>query len=730
MPESITLRVESAQHQSEVGLGRARIDSVSRSKLGVDMGDFIEITGKRKTAAKVFRASPDDEGKGTISIDGMVRSNAGVSIGDKVVVSKANVQLATKITVAPKIPAGKRVKFGQGVEELFKKGLLSRPLVKGDSIVIPNIALMGGFLPFIILSTQPGGVVIVDNNTDIIIKTESVDVESSNGMSITYDDIGGLEGELKRVREIIELPLKHPELFDRLGIDPPKGVLLYGPPGTGKTLIAKAVASESGANFYTINGPEIMSKFYGESEEKLREKFEEAEKNAPSIIFIDEIDSIAPKREAVSGETEHRIVAQMLTLMDGLGERGQVIVIGATNRETALDPALRRPGRFDREIEIGIPTIRGRREILQIHTRGMPLADDVDIGHLSAITHGYVGADIASLAREAAMKCLGRYLPEFDLDRPVPSSILANMRVTSDDFKEALRDVEPSAMREVSVEIPEVSWEDIGGLEKVKETLKELIELPLQNPDCYRNIGIKPARGILLYGPPGTGKTLIAKAVANECKVNFISIKGPEIMSKWMGDSEKAVRQMFKKAKQIAPSIIFLDEIDAIAPKRGHLNDSGTTERVVNQLLTSMDGFEDMERVMVIGATNRPDIIDPALLRPGRFDSLTLVPLPDAKDREAILQVNAKNMHLDGVDFKVLAAKTEWFSGADITALCRESGLNAIRSGRSSVSQSDFEKALKDVYPSCDKSMMKWYEEFSKKVEKVSPEWKDAGAYR
>ena len=416
--------------------------------------------------------------------------------------------------------------------------------------------------------------------------------------------------------------------------------------------------------------------------------------------------------------------------MDGLGERGQVIVIGATNRETALDPALRRPGRFDREIEIGIPTLKGRREILQIHTRGMPLSDDVDIGHLSAITQGFVGADIASLAREAAMKCLGRYLPEFDLDRPVPSSILADMRVTSDDFKEALRDVEPSAMREVSVEIPEVSWDDIGGLEKVKETLKELIELPLQNPDCYKNVGITPARGVLLYGPPGTGKTLIAKAVANECKVNFLSIKGPEIMSKWMGDSEKAVRQIFKKAKQIAPSIIFLDEIDAIAPKRGHLNDSGTTERVVNQLLTSMDGFEDMEKVMVVGATNRPDIIDPALLRPGRFDSLTLVPLPDIKDREAIIRVNTKNMQLDNVDFKLLAAKTEWFSGADITALCRESGLNAIRNGRSVVVQSDFEKALKNVYPSCDKSIIKWYEDFSKKIERISPEWKDAGAYR
>ena len=731
MLESITLRVESAQHQSEVGLGRARIDSDSRNRLGVDIGDFIEIVGKRKTAAKVFRASSDDEGKGTISIDGMVRSNAGVSIGDKVTISKANVQPAIKISVAPKIPAGKRVRFGQGVEELFKKGLLNRPLVKGDSIIIPNIALMGGFLPFIILNTQPNGVVIIDNNTEIVVKTESVEAEDRNGMSITYDDIGGLEGELKRVREIIELPLKHPELFDRLGIDPPKGVLLYGPPGTGKTLIAKAVANESGANFYTINGPEIMSKFYGESEEKLREKFEEAEKNAPSIIFIDEIDSIAPKREAVSGETEHRIVAQMLTLMDGLGERGQVIVIGATNRENALDPALRRPGRFDREIEIGIPTLKGRRDIIQIHTRGMPLSEEVDIDRLAAITHGFVGADIASLAREAAMKCLGRHLPEFDLDRPVPSNILENMKVTDLDFKEALKDVEPSAMREVSVEIPNVCWEDIGGLEEIKNTLRELIELPIRNPEEYQKIGITPARGILLYGPPGTGKTLIAKAVANECKVNFISIKGPEIMSKWMGDSEKAVRQIFKKAKQIAPSIIFLDEIDAIAPKRGNSSDSSTTERVVNQLLTSMDGFEAMERVMVIGATNRPDIIDPALLRPGRFDSLTLIPLPNLKDRESILRLNATNMPLaTDVDLKLIATKTEWFSGADLQALCRESGLKAIREQRTFVTHADFENSLKRVYPSCDKSLMKWYEEFSKRVDHISSEWIEPGAYR
>jgi len=472
MADSVVLKVESAQHQSEVGLGRARIDTQTRKELNVDMGDFIEIVGKRKTAAKVFRASNEDEGRGVISIDGMIRSNAGVSIGEKVTVVKADTQPAAKVVVAPKIPPGKRVRFGPGVEELFKKGLTNRPLVKGDAMIIPNIALMGGFLPFIVISTQPGGVVVVGGHTELVVKTEPMDAAEVTSTAVTYDDVGGLEDELKRVREIIELPLKHPELFDRLGIDAPKGVLLYGPPGTGKTLIAKAVASESGANFYSIQGPEIMSKYYGQSEEKLREKFEEAEKTAPSIVFIDEIDSIAPKREEVSGETERRVVAQMLTLMDGLGGRGQVIVIGATNREDAIDPALRRPGRFDREIEIGVPTLKGRKEIMQIHTRGMPLAEDVDLDMLAGVTHGYVGADLASLAREAAMKCLRRHVPEFDLDKPVPPAVLERMRVTQDDFRDALREVEPSAMREVAVEIPNVSWSDVGGLEETKRLLK------------------------------------------------------------------------------------------------------------------------------------------------------------------------------------------------------------------------------------------------------------------
>jgi transitional endoplasmic reticulum ATPase len=732
MADSVILKVESAQHQSEVGLGRARIDTQTRKDLNVDMGDFIEIIGKRKTAAKVFRASNEDEGRGIISIDGMIRSNAGVSIGEKVTVVRADTQPAVKVVVAPKIPPGKRVRFGPGVEELFKKGLTNRPLVKGDAMIIPNIALMGGFLPFMVISTQPAGVVVVGGHTELVVKTEPMEATEATTTAVTYDDVGGLEDELKRVREIIELPLKHPELFDRLGIDAPKGVLLYGPPGTGKTLIAKAVASESGANFYSIQGPEIMSKYYGQSEEKLREKFEEAEKTAPSIVFIDEIDSIAPKREEVTGETERRVVAQMLTLMDGLGGRGQVIVIGATNREDAIDPALRRPGRFDREIEIGVPTLSGRKEIMQIHTRGMPLAEDVDLDMLASVTHGYVGADLASLAREAAMKCLRRYVPDFDLDKPVPPGVLERMRVTQDDFRDALREVEPSAMREVAVEIPNVAWNDVGGLEEIKRLLKEMIELPLQDPTAFARLGIKPGRGVLLYGPPGTGKTLLARAVANECHVNFINVKGPEIMSKWVGESEKAIRQIFKKAKQVAPAIVFLDEIDAIAPRRGMTNDSNVTERVVNQLLTSMDGFEALGNVAVMAATNRPDIVDPALLRPGRFDRMALVPVPDAAARKSIIAINTKSMPMNGVDVDSIVSRTDGYVGADLEALCREAGMMAMRESKDAdkVHMRHFESALKVIKPSCSKDVMKWYEDFSRSKDHIAPKWQDPGVYR
>lgn len=717
-PEGVTLRVARAHHQSEVGLGRARIDTATRKALGVEVGEIIEIIGKKRTAAKVFRAAHEDEGQGIIRIDGMIRGNAGVSIGEKVVVVKANAQPAQKVVVAPKIPQGKRVRFGQGVEGLFKKGLLNRALVKGDEIIIPNIALMGGFLPFVVVSTTPSGIVQVNELTELQVRTEPVEVAELERPSVTYEDIGGLEEELQRIREMIELPLKHPEVFSRLGIDPPKGVLLYGPPGTGKTLIARAVANEAGANFYAIQGPEIMSKYYGQSEERLREIFTEAEKNAPSVIFIDEIDSIAPRRDEVHGEVERRVVAQLLTLMDGLTSRGNVIVIAATNREEAVDPALRRPGRFDREIEIGVPTVSGRQEILQIHTRGMPLDESVNLEHLAKLTHGFVGADLAALAREAAMKALRRYLPEIDLGRPIPAEILEKMKVTNQDFHEALKEIEPSAMREVFVEVPKVTWDDVGGLEEIKKALHEAVELPLEDPESYTKMGIRPPRGVLLFGAPGTGKTLIAKALATECKANFISIKGPEIMSKWVGESEKAVRMIFKKAKQVSPCIVFLDEIDAIAPRRGSHYDSGATERVVNQLLTSMDGLEDMENVFVIAATNRPDMVDPALLRPGRFDKLMLVPVPDEATRLKILQVHTRNMPLENVDLKALAKRLDGFVGADIENLCREAGLAALRKSKTAtkVTMEHFEEALATVRPSTDAETVRYYETMFKQM--------------
>ncbi len=716
--DGITLRVARAHHQSEVGLGRARIDTLTRKDLSVDVGEIIEIVGKKRTAAKVFRAAHEDEGKGIIRIDGMIRGNAAVSIGENVVVQKADAQPAQKIVVAPKIPHGKRVRFGQGVEGLFKKGLLNRAVIKGDEIIIPNIALMGGFLPFMVASTAPNGIVQVTEQTELSVKTEPIEITDLARPSVTYEDIGGLEGELERIREMIELPLKHPEVFTRLGIDPPKGVLLYGPPGTGKTLIARAVANEAGANFFSIQGPEIMSKFYGQSEEKLREIFAEAEKNAPSVIFIDELDSIAPRRDEVQGEVERRVVAQLLTLMDGLTSRGNVIVIAATNREDAIDPALRRPGRFDREIEIGVPSTAGRQEIMQIHTRGMPIDETVNLDHIGEMTHGFAGADLAALAREAAMRCLRRYLPDIDLGKPIPAEILEKMKVTGQDFADAKRDIEPSAMREVLIEIPNVTWEDVGGLDDVKKELHEAIELPIEDPESFKRLGIRPPKGVLLFGAPGTGKTLIARAIANMSNTNFISIKGPEVMSKWVGESEKAVRMIFKKAKQVSPSIVFFDEIDAIAPRRGSHNDSGATERIVNQLLTSMDGLEDMENVFVIGATNRPDMIDPALLRPGRFDKLLLIPIPDEKARRKILEVHTKNMPLEGVDLAPVAKRLEGFVGADIENLCREAALVALREDKKAdkVRLEHFEKALTTVRASTSPETVKFYESQAQEI--------------
>ena len=710
--------------QSDVSLGRARIDTSTRMKLGAEVGDIVEIIGKKSTVAKIFRTLSEDEGKEIVRIDGLVRRNAGVSIGDKVDVRKVEVANASKVSMAPLLPAHKRVTFGEGIEAFVKRGLSKRPLTKGDTVVVPGIALMGGALPFVVVNTSPKGAVQIIDSTEVQVREEPVEEGETVAQSITYEDIGGLKDELQRVHEMIELPLKHPELFQRLGIDPPKGVLLYGPPGTGKTLIAKAVASEAGASFYSIQGPEIMSKYYGDTEKALRDKFTEAEQSAPSIIFIDELDSIAPKRDEVQGEVERRLVAQMLTLMDGLSARGSVIVIGATNREDSIDPALRRPGRFDREIEIGVPDREGRKEVMQIHTRGMPIEGTEDersklLEELAEITFGFVGADLAALAREAAMRALRRYLPEMDLDKPIATKILAKMIVKREDFREALKDVEPSAMREVLVEIPKVTWEDVGGLDDAKLTLREAIEMPLKNPAAFTRMGITPPRGILLYGPPGTGKTLLAKAVANESQANFISIKGPEVMSKWVGESEKAVRLIFKKAKQVAPSIVFLDEIDAIAPMRGSGGDSGATERVVNQILTSVDSLESMEGVVVLAATNRPDILDSALLRPGRFDRMVLISVPDKETRLQIFKVHTKKMPLKGVDINRLADATKNYVGADIEGLCREAAMQALRKDPAAkeVTMAHFEAAMRVVRPSVTEEIIKYYDGIKEKIE-------------
>ena len=718
--KEVYLKVAEA-FQQDVGYGRARIDTQTRIELDLAIGDIVEIEGGKLTAATVWRAHPSDEGKGIIRIDNLTRKNAKISIGESVKVRKAEVKEAQEVTMAPLISEGQRIEFGIGIENLVRRGLLRRPVVKGDTVIVPGIALFGSALPFGIVNTVPKGVVVITEETKLIVKEEAPSLRELEAPRVSYEDIGGLKEELRKVREMIELPLKHPELFDRLGIDPPKGVLLYGPPGTGKTLIAKAVANESGANFYAINGPEIMSKFYGQSEENLRKVFEEAEKNAPAIIFIDEIDAIAPKRSEVHGEVERRVVSQLLTLLDGLKGRGKVIVIAATNLPDAIDPALRRPGRFDREIRIGVPDRNGRKEILQIHTRSMPKSEDVDLDYLADVTHGFVGADLAALAREAAMNALRRYLPEIDLEKPIPTEVLEKMVVTMDDFKNALKGIEPSAIREFFVEIPKVTWDDVGGLENVKQALIEAVEWPITRPDSFKRLGIRPPRGILLYGPPGTGKTLIAKAVANESNANFLSIKGPEIFSKWVGESEKAIRELFKRAKQVAPCIVFLDELDALAPRRGLYEGSHVTESVVNQLLTSIDGLESLEGVVVIGATNRPDIIDPGLLRPGRFDRLILVPAPDKKARLEIFKIHTKNMPLaEDVNLEELAERTDGYSGADIESLCREAAMNALRRDMDAkkVMLKDFEDAFKVVKGSITKEMMEYYKKFEEELGK------------
>ena len=712
----VPLRVGDAK-QRDVGRGIARIDQETMKKLGVSAGDVIEIIGKRATSAIAWPAYSEDQGRGIIRIDGLTRKNAGVALNEYVTVRRGKVKEAIHIVLAP---IDMRLNVDEDFTNFVKNRLMERTFIEGDSTLV---MMLGHAIPFTVVKTRPKGIVRVTYNTTLQILSEPAP-EAKGVPRTTYEDIGGLHEEIQRIREMVELPLRHPEIFQRLGIDPPKGVLLHGPPGCGKTLLARAVANESEANFYSINGPEIMSKFYGESEARLREIFQQAEKNAPSIIFIDELDAIAPKREEVTGEVERRVVAQLLALMDGLSGRGNLIVIGATNRPDALDPALRRPGRFDREIEIGVPDKKGRLEILQIHTRGMPLAEDVDLKKLAEMTHGYTGADLAALCRETAMKALRRYLPEIDLEEErIPPSVLEKMEIRMEDFLNAYREITPTAMREVYIEVPTVHWDDIGGLEEVKQELREAVEWPLKRPEIFRRMGIKPPKGILLFGPPGCGKTMLARAVATESSANFISIKGPEVFSKWVGESEKAIREVFRKGRMAAPAIIFFDEIDSLVPRRGlGYSDSGVSERVISQLLTEMDGIETLENVVVIAATNRPDIIDPAILRPGRFDRLIYVPEPDEKARLKIFKIYTKKMPLaEDVSLEELAKKTQHYSGADIEAVCREAALHALRRdvNAEKVTREDFENALKKVPPSITPDMENWYRSFMKQVRKL-----------
>lgn len=715
------MRVAKAK-QRDVGSPKARIDADTMIKLGVSAGDIIEIVGKRKTVAIAWPAYADDQGSGIIRIDGTVRQNARVAINEYVNVARAEVEDANAITLAP---ASLELNVDVDFTMFIKDRLLDRPLVKGD---MTSIMMLGRSVDFVVTKTIPFGIVRVVPETRVEVLPRPVP-KMARLYRTTYEDIGGLHEEIQRIREMVELPLRHPELFSRLGIEPPKGLLLHGPPGCGKTLLARAVANESEANFIAINGPEIMGKFYGESEKRLRQIFEEGEKKAPSIIFIDELDAIAPKRGEVTGEVERRVVAQLLALLDGLEARGNVIVIGATNRPNALDPALRRPGRFDREIEIGIPDKKSRLEILQIHTRGMPLSGNVDLQNIASITHGYTGADLAALSREAAMKALRRYLPEIDLEKPIPPSVLNKMEVMMKDFTEAYKGITPSAMREVFIEVPSVRWDDVGGLEPVKKQLREVVEWPLKRPKLFKRMGIKPPRGILLYGPPGCGKTMLAQAVATESEANFISIRGPEVFSKWVGESEKAIREVFRKGRMAAPSIIFFDEFDAIVPRRGlGYGDARVTERVISQLLTEMDGLVTLDDVVVIAATNRPDIIDQAVLRPGRFDRLILVPSPDEKARVQIFGVHTKGMPLArDVDLQSLARRAEGYSGADIAAVCREAAMTALRRDLNAkeVKPSDFEEALDKVSPGITSEVTEWYGAFSKRskrIERAAPE--------
>ena len=732
--------------QKDAGRGLAAIDRDVAAELDLEGGDYIRIESGDGTAiARVWPGYPDDQGTGVIRIDGQLRQQANVGIDDTVDVEKADIKPAKHVSIA--LPQNLRISGNIGAH--LRDKLSGQPVTQGQNIRVPfGFGFMSSSaqpIPMKIASTEPSGTVIVTDSTEVTLSQQPAEdiqaggSEGSNTPAVTYEDIGGLESELEQVREMIELPMRHPELFQRLGIEPPKGVLLHGPPGTGKTLIAKAVANEIDASFHTISGPEIMSKYYGESEEQLSEIFEEAEEEAPSIVFVDEIDSIAPKRGEAGGDVERRVVAQLLSLMDGLDERGEVVVIGATNRVDALDPALRRGGRFDREIEVGVPDREGRKEILQVHTRNMPLSESVDLDAYADNTHGFVGADIESLAKEAAMNALRRIRPELDLEADeVDADVLESLSVTETDFKEAIRGIEPSALREVFVEVPDVTWGDVGGLTDTKERLRETIQWPLDYPDVFEEMDIQSAKGVLMYGPPGTGKTMLAKAVANESESNFISVKGPELLDKYVGESEKGVRDIFKKARENAPTVVFFDEIDSIATERGGTTgDSGVSERVVSQLLTELDGLESLEDVVVIATTNRPDLIDAALLRPGRLDRHVHVPVPTETAREAIFEVHTEEKPLaDSVSLSRLASRTEGYVGADIEAVCREASMAASREFINSVSPEEvkesvgnirvtmghFEDALDEVGPSVTQETREQYEQIEQRFETSSVE--------
>jgi transitional endoplasmic reticulum ATPase len=709
----ISLRVADAR-QRDVGHGKVRIVNDTMQKLGITAGDFVEIHGKKMTVAVAWPAYAEDEGQEIVRMDGFIRRNAGVALNEYVNVRKADVKEAEAIVFAP---TDVRLSVDEEFVNFVKRRFMDMPFIEGDMTLL---SIFGSAVPLIVTRTRPHGPVKITETAHVQVLSEPTP-EKKGIPIVTYEDIGGLHEEIQRIREMVELPLRHPELFHRLGIEPPRGVFLYGFPGCGKTLLAKALANESDASFYVISGPEIMSKFYGESEARLREIFQKAQETSPSIIFIDEMDAIAPKREEVTGEVERRVVAQLLSLMDGMGSRGNVIVIGATNRPNAIDPALRRPGRFDREIEIGVPDKAGRYEALQIHTRNMPLGENMDLKRLADVTHGYTGADIASLCREAAMKALRRYIPEINLEKErIAPEILEKMVVKMEDFMSAYREITPTAMREVYIEVPQVKWDQVGGLKQVKQELMESVEWPLKKPEVFKRMGINPPRGILLYGPPGSGKTLLARAVATESEANFISIKGPEIFSKWVGESEKAIREVFRKGRTAAPAIIFFDELDAIVPRRGlGYADSGASERVISQLLTELDGVETLQNVLVIAATNRPDILDPAVMRPGRFDRLIYVPSPDFESLKEIFKIHAGSMPLSkDVSLDELARKAQGYSGADIEAICREAAMNALREDvdATEVSRRDFDEAMERVGPSIAPEDDAWYQKFSKRL--------------